>query len=124
MDTDRIKSLSRPAGLPFRIGKIGHVALYVQDLERSARFYTETLGFSVSDVYGDNMMPGGAVFLRCNADHHGIALFQAGAAPDATRGQHHMAWEGPTRDEGSRARNHLRDHGVPIDFEGRRRAGV
>ncbi|MFI4988303.1 MAG: VOC family protein, partial [Alphaproteobacteria bacterium] len=43
--------MRRPAGLPFRIGKIGHVVLNVSDLERSVRFYTQVLGFSVSDVY-------------------------------------------------------------------------
>jgi catechol 2,3-dioxygenase len=124
MDVETVKHLGRPAALPFRIGKIGHVALYVRDLERSARFYTEVLGFAVSDVYGDNMMPGGAVFLRCNTDHHGIALFEAGADPDAASGQHHMAFEVSSLDEVVRARDHLRAHDVPIDFEGRRRAGV
>jgi catechol 2,3-dioxygenase-like lactoylglutathione lyase family enzyme len=124
MDADGIKTMGRPNGHPFRIGKIGHVALYVQDLERSARFYTETLGFSVSDVYGDNMMPGGAVFLRCNADHHGIALFRAQDEPGASSGQHHMAFEVSSLDEVVRARDLLRARGVPIDFEGRRRAGV
>jgi catechol 2,3-dioxygenase-like lactoylglutathione lyase family enzyme len=124
MDPDTIRRMGRPQGLPFRIGKIGHVALYVADLERSARFYTDLLGFQVSDVYGDNMMPGGAVFLRCNTDHHGIALFKAGAEAGAASGQHHMAFEVHTLDEVVRARNHLRAHDVPIDFEGRRRAGV
>ena len=64
----------RPQGLGFRIGKIGHVVLNVTDLARSVHFYTQVLGFEVSDVYGEEMMPGGMVFLRCNPDHHGIAL--------------------------------------------------
>ena len=46
----------------------------MSDLERSVRFYTEVLGFSVSDVYPAEMVPGGMVFMRCNADHHGVAL--------------------------------------------------
>ena len=50
-DPDRVKSLERPKGLPFRIGKLGHVVLNVRDVERSARFYTEVLGFQISDVY-------------------------------------------------------------------------
>jgi catechol 2,3-dioxygenase-like lactoylglutathione lyase family enzyme len=87
MDTDNpanaIANLSRPAGLPFRIGKIGHIALYVSDIERSAKFYTQVLGFSISDVYDDARMPGGAVFLRLNADHHGVALFKASDANPA-----------------------------------------
>jgi catechol 2,3-dioxygenase-like lactoylglutathione lyase family enzyme len=128
MDTDNpanaIANLSRPAGLPFRIGKIGHIALYVSDIERSAKFYTQVLGFSISDVYDDARMPGGAVFLRLNADHHGVALFKASDANPAGAGLHHTAFEVATLDEVFRAREHLRSHGVPIDFDGRRRAGV
>lgn len=111
-------------GVPFQIGKIGHVALYVRDIERSMRFYTDILGFQVSDIYNQDMMPGGAVFLRCNNDHHGIALFQATEATPAGGGMHHMAFEVPTLDDVLRARAHLRAHAVPIDFDGRRRAGV
>jgi catechol 2,3-dioxygenase len=109
---------------PFQLGKIGHVALYVSDIQVSTRFYTEILGFEISDIYGDDMMPGGAVFLRCNPDHHGIALFKAGEANQAGGGMHHMAFEVPTLDDVVRARAHLRDHNVAIDFDGRRRAGV
>src|ERR1700710_1750382 len=119
-----IADLKRPTGLPFRIGKIGHIALYVSDIERSAKFYTQVLGFSISDVYGDDRMPGGAVFLRLNADHHGVALFKASDANPAGAGLHHTAFEVATLDEVFRAREHLRAHNVPIDFDGRRRAGV
>jgi catechol 2,3-dioxygenase-like lactoylglutathione lyase family enzyme len=120
----RLVDLKRPTGLPFRLGKIGHVALYVSDIERSARFYTQVLGFSISDIYGEDNMPGGAVFLRLNADHHGIALFKATDANKAGSGLHHTAFEVATLDEVVRARQHLRAHDVQIDFDGRRRAGV
>jgi catechol 2,3-dioxygenase-like lactoylglutathione lyase family enzyme len=109
---------------PFKLGKIGHVALYVSDIKRSERFYRDVLGFEVSDVYADDMMPGGAVFLRCNTDHHGIALFKSTEANPAGCGLHHLAFEVATLDDVVRARAHLRKCGVPIDFEGRRRAGV
>jgi hypothetical protein len=78
-DPSRVSQMRRLPGHPFRIGKLGHVVLNVRDVERSARFYTELLGFEVSDVY-----------------------------PLA---------------EGVRAHDHLRRHGVEIDFAGRRRAG-
>lgn len=123
MDSVAISRLERPKGLPFRIGKLGHIALHVQDLERSARFYTQILGLQISDVYADGMMPGGAVFLRCNTDHHGIALFQATEEQLAGAGLHHLAFEVATLDEVVRAREHLLQHQVPIDFDGRRRAG-
>jgi catechol-2,3-dioxygenase len=50
IDPEQLKRLARPHGLPFRIGKLGHVVLNVSDLARSTRFYTELLGFEVSDV--------------------------------------------------------------------------
>ena len=108
----------------FQLGKIGHVALYVADIKRSTEWYKDVLGFEVSDEYGDDMMPGGAAFLRCNADHHGIALFKASGENPAGAGLHHMAFEVATLDDVVRARAHLRRHGVQIDFDGRRRAGV
>jgi catechol 2,3-dioxygenase len=124
IDPERIKQLKRPSGLPFRIGKIGHVVLNCTDLERSVRFYTEVLGLAVSDVYPAEMVPGGMVFLRCNADHHGIAL--VGSMTGAARNieLNHIAFEVANLDEVLLAREHLRRHGVRIDFEGRRRAGV
>lgn len=123
VDGERIKGLKRPHGLPFRIGKLGHVVLNVRNLQRSAEFYTQLLGFEISDVYPETMMPGGMVFMRCNTDHHGVAL--VGSLPDSSANieLNHLAFEVATLDEVLRARNHLRQHGVQIDFEGRRRAG-
>jgi catechol 2,3-dioxygenase-like lactoylglutathione lyase family enzyme len=122
-DPDRVRELKRPHGLPFSIGKIGHVVLNVQDVERSARFYTEVLGFQISDVYPEEMVPGGMAFLRCNPDHHGIALVGSTNAPAENVELNHIAFEVATLDEVLRARDHLRRYGVKIDFEGRRRAG-
>jgi catechol-2,3-dioxygenase len=64
------------------------------------------------------------VFMRFNEDHHGVALVGSmrGASPNVEL--NHMAFEVDSLDEVVAARNHLRKHGVPIDFEGRRRAGV
>ena len=70
---------------PFDVRKIGHAVVYVSDLERSRRFYTDVLGFMVSDVHPGPMMPGGMVSLRCNGDHHCLALVgdrAPGGGPD------------------------------------------
>jgi catechol 2,3-dioxygenase-like lactoylglutathione lyase family enzyme len=122
-DADRVKRLTRPRGLPFQIGKIGHVVINVRDVAKSAKFYTQILGFQISDIYPDEMVPGGMVFMRCNADHHGIALVGSmeGAADNAEL--NHIAFEVPSLDDVIRARDHLRRHQVQIDFAGRRRAG-
>jgi catechol 2,3-dioxygenase-like lactoylglutathione lyase family enzyme len=108
--------------LPFQLRKIGHVVLNVSDLEASTRFYTEVLGLEITERYSDSLRPGGVVFLRVNADHHGVALF-GGAARVAKSSLNHFALEVATPDEVFRARFWLRKQGVAIDFEGRRRAG-
>ena len=68
--------------------------------------------------------PGGMVFLRCNGDHHCLALI--GGLPaegEVKRTLHHIAFELATLDEVFRARDHLQKYGAKIVFEGRRRAG-
>jgi len=123
IDVDSLRKRQPPTGMPFQINKLGHVVILVSDLERFARFYTEVIGFKISDVYPEDMMPGGMIFLRCNPDHHCLALIGTakGEAPHVEL--HHIAFEVPTLDDVFRARDHLRKHGAPIDFEGRRRAG-
>ncbi len=56
--------------------------------------------------------------------HAGLALI-GGAPPveQAKRTLHHLAFELATLDEVFRARDHLKQHGATIVYEGRRRAG-
>ena len=123
-EVKRLRGYARPKGIGFQIRKIGHVVLHCRELERSVRFYTEVLGFQVSDVYPQEMTPGGMVFLRCNADHHGIGLVGAGDTESPARDLNHLAFEVGTLDEVLLATRRLRECGATIDFEGRRRAGV
>lgn len=122
-DRDAVKDLKRPKGLPFRIGKIGHVVLNVRDVDRSVRFYTQVLGFEISDLYPEEMVPGGMAFLRCNPDHHGIALVGSMQETNPNAELNHIAFEVGSLDEVIRARDHLAANKVQIDFAGRRRAG-
>jgi catechol 2,3-dioxygenase len=122
-DPNEFKTQARPKGLPFRIGKLGHVVINVSEVARSVRFYTQVLGFEISDLYPEEMVPGGMAFLRCNPDHHGIALVGSASGPSENAELNHIAFEVATLDEVVRARDHLAKHGVPIDFAGRRRAG-
>jgi catechol 2,3-dioxygenase-like lactoylglutathione lyase family enzyme len=112
--------MDTPAG--FHLRKIGHVVLNVTDIEAALRFYTGVLGLEVSDRYPDTMVPGGMIFLRCNPDHHGVALV-GGASKLDKSSLNHFAFEVGTPDEVFRARAWLGERGVPIVFEGRRRAG-
>jgi catechol-2,3-dioxygenase len=63
--------------------RLGHVNVRVTDTGRMAAFLQRVLGFRVSDVIGD----GAAYFLRCNHDHHGVAVTTGRAM------LHHHAWE-------------------------------
>ncbi len=51
--------------------KLGHVGIFVTDLERSKKFYTEVVGLKLSDEF-----PAKAAFLYCGHDHHDTVLFQ------------------------------------------------
>jgi catechol 2,3-dioxygenase-like lactoylglutathione lyase family enzyme len=125
MESDNQEGSSRMTA-PFAVRKLGHAVIYVSDVARSRRFYTEVLGFKISDDYPPSMSPEGFVFLRCNGDHHCLALVGGGAAGDGKRGDktlHHLAFELATLDEVFRARDHLKKQGIQFTFEGRRRAG-
>ena len=124
VDVERLKASAAQSPPPFALRKIGHVVLMVTDLQRATDFYTGVLGFQISDVYGEDMMPGGMVFLRCNPDHHGIALVGGAQGRSTQRELHHLAFEVGTLDEVFRARRRLQECGAKIVFEGRRRAGV
>jgi catechol 2,3-dioxygenase len=123
VDVEKIKAMAPPAGNPFQVQKIGHVVLNVVDVERSAAFYTGVLGFRISDVYPETMMRGGMVFMRCAADHHGVALVGSARAESHRTDLNHLAFEVASLDEVLLARDHLKKHGVRVVFEGRRRAG-
>jgi len=56
--------------------KLHHIAISVNNLEESVKFYTEVLGFGIALE-----RPGMGTFLTCGKIHHDLALFQA--APDA-----------------------------------------
>ncbi len=120
----KIKSHTRPKGMPFNITKLGHIVLNVADVERSTKFYTEVMGLKVSDVYTDEIAPGGMVFFRFNGDHHGIAVVGSMPSESPAIELNHLALEVATLDEVFIAREHLKKHNVKIDFEGRRRAGA
>jgi catechol 2,3-dioxygenase len=107
---------------PIKIKKIGHVVFSVKDIEASTRFWTEIMGFKVSDRNEQGM-----VFFRNATDHHTIAL--APAAKDGEVGQHgqpgfhHVAVEVATVSELFKIRDFVRSKGLKIIYEGRRGPG-
>ena len=83
LDVEKISKLAPPPDMPFKIQRLGHLVLMVENLERSVPFYTQVLGFKISDVYPENLQPGGFAFLRCNTDHHTIGL--VGSSPKRSK---------------------------------------
>ncbi|MET0135668.1 MAG: VOC family protein [Kibdelosporangium sp.] len=74
---------------PVRPRRLGHVVLGSTDQEASQRFFTEGLGFKVSDT-----VPGLAAFLRCSTDHHNVLVQQA-----PVQFLHHTSWQVDDVDE-------------------------
>jgi catechol 2,3-dioxygenase-like lactoylglutathione lyase family enzyme len=64
---------------------VGHVVLFGADFAAMRAFYSETLGFSISDEY-----PGHGVFMRCQpvGDHHNVFVLNRPGKP----GINHVAF--------------------------------
>jgi catechol 2,3-dioxygenase-like lactoylglutathione lyase family enzyme len=77
--------------------KLGHVVLGSTNHEASQRFFTEGLGFKISDE-----VPGVAAFMRCSTDHHNV-LVQPAPVPYL----HHTSWEVEDVDEVGRGAHHM-----------------
>ncbi|WP_411139626.1 VOC family protein [Streptomyces sp. x-80] len=69
--------------------KLGHVVIGSRDQDASRRFFTEGLGFQVTDH-----VPSLASFLRCSTDHHNLLVQKA-----PVDFLHHTAWEVDDVDE-------------------------
>ena len=89
--------------------RLNHAVLYVADLERAVRFYTDSLGMEVIA----REPRAGAAFLRLprSGNHHDLGLFGVGdaAGPKQRRaiGLYHLAWQVDTIDELAEARDVL-----------------
>ena len=124
------QTLLRPEGetttekSPVQVRKLGHVVLWVSDVRRSAKFYTEILNFRVSDW--EERPEREMVFLNACGDHHTIALFSrpdAQMPPDEFLQLSHFAMEVGDIDELFEIREFLKGKGIPIRSEGRKGAG-
>jgi catechol 2,3-dioxygenase-like lactoylglutathione lyase family enzyme len=92
----------RPA--PITPLKLGHVAYRVADVQAIVRFYTEVLGFRVSDWRDDTF-----AFLRCGPDHHTVNF-----VVDEVPQLHHIAFEVKDWAEIQRACEWLARNGIRL----------
>lgn len=100
---------------PIRIQELGHVTLYVRDLEASTRFYRDVLGLADRG----RAKGGRLAFFSAGRHHHDLACQAVG--PDAPApvpgapGLYHIAFMiGTTVEELEAARAGLKRHGVPV----------
>jgi catechol 2,3-dioxygenase len=94
---------------------VGHVHLKVADLERAVRFYSDVLGFEVTQRMGAH-----AAFLGAGGYHHHVGLntweSAGGASPPAgTTGLYHVAFRYPDRAALADAYRRLLGHSVPLE---------
>jgi len=99
-----------------KVKYLGHVALYVRDIERSLEFYRDLAGFEeVGRLFG-----GKAAALTSGRTHHELLLLEIGASapviPQKQPGLYHLGFKiGDSLEELKAARKDLEDKGVSIE---------
>jgi catechol-2,3-dioxygenase len=94
--------------------RLNHAVLFVADLARAERFYTEVIGM----VVAAREPRANAAFLRLprSGNHHDLGLFGVGATAPPRRpggiGLYHLAWQVDTIDELAEARHVLAGAGA------------
>lgn len=100
--------------MPVSPVRLNHAVLFVADLDRAERFYTDVFGM----VVAAREPRANAAFLRLprSGNHHDLGLFGVGpTAPPKQRGGiglFHLAWQVDTIDELAAARQTLVDAGA------------
>jgi catechol 2,3-dioxygenase-like lactoylglutathione lyase family enzyme len=107
---------------PIKVHKLGHFVYEVTDVERTATFWREVMGFIETDRNEHGM-----VFFRCGADHHAIGLTPSKAKALPKKGEalkmQHLALEVDSMETLFRARDYLEQNNIPVVFQGRKGAG-
>jgi len=111
-----MKPAARAAGAPGRltIRELGHVSLFVRDLDATRRFYRDVLGL-VETGTGKN---GRIVFFSAGVHHHDLSCELAraegaGPQPKGVPGLYHIAFDvGTTLEDLASARRWVESHGL------------
>jgi catechol 2,3-dioxygenase len=100
-----------------RPDRIGHVALQVQDLQRSCAFYRDVLGLQLMKEIPEWRA---AFFSSGGRDHHEIALLEVGPRAASPQGHAvkmlHVAFRVRSEAELRAAYQELKARGIPITF--------
>ena len=107
---------------PIKVNKLGHLVYEVTDVERTAKFWSEVMGFEETDRNAIGM-----VFFRCGSDHHAIGLKPSKAKARPETGSalkvEHLALEVENLDVLFKTREYLEKNNIPVVFQGRKGAG-
>ena len=109
-----LEAFDSPRGIPGFVAEdlgLGHCVLSTRNLPETQAFYTEVLGFKISDYMVD--APFTATFLHCNPRHHSLALAD-GNFFNIPNVMHHFMLEIEDEDEVGRQWDHVQQEGVPV----------
>jgi catechol-2,3-dioxygenase len=101
-----------------RVHELGHLVLYVRDLDRSRRFYRDVLGWD--EVRGEVPLPVPAAAFSSGRTHHELLLIEVGPSaapmpPGRRVGMYHFGLKvGESDEELREVVRHLDRHGVPV----------
>ncbi len=101
-----------------KVAELGHLVLYVRDLERSRHFYGDILGWT--EVRGDVPLGVPAAAFSAGRTHHELLLIEVGPSaapipPGRRVGMYHFGLKvGETDDELREVVHHLQQNGVTI----------
>jgi len=96
--------------------ELGHVVLYVRDLQRSVDFYTQVVGLTTQGHIFDNH----ATMLSGGRTHHELLLIEVGDAPVPLQGHriglYHVGWKiGESLDTLREAKHRILELGYQLD---------
>ena len=103
-----------PTIAPIRVRELGHVSLFVRDLDLTRRFYRDVLGLRETGTGKD----GRIVFFSAWVHHHDVSCELArapgpGAQPKGVPGLYHIAFDvGQSLDDLAGARRFAQSHGL------------
>jgi catechol-2,3-dioxygenase len=104
-----------------RLERLGHLALFVADLQRARDFYVQMLGCHVLEE--ESAEHGRTAFLEIGEHGNTLDLVELPAAAGAAdpgaapgRGLHHLAFETATREALRDAYFTLIDHGIEVPY--------
>jgi len=111
---------------PFKIRRLGHFGLNLYKFDEAVHFYSDLLGYRISDVSGNGF------FMRYGSDHHALnlgnrnkmenaALGRRYRKPDITSNQ--ITWQTQSLSEPVRAVDYFAERGIELQRTGRDGAG-